>query len=208
MFSSKLTTIVAFTALGVAALGSTPLGHAAARMVLPSNSVGSTQIKKNAVTGAKVKDGSLLAADFKVGQLPAGPQGAKGDNGAQGAKGDTGATGAKGDVGAQGPKGDAGIPGANGAQGQPGLANVRLVDFTSANNSNASKFLSPTCPNGQRAISVSASVSQSVGAVGYVALTQEFITGNDAAVVEADEVGGGTVSNWTLLATLVCANVQ
>jgi hypothetical protein len=51
-------------------------------------------------------------------------------------------------------------------------------------------------------------VGQSVGAVGYVALTQEFVTGNNAAVVEADEVGGGTAWNWTLSATLVCADVQ
>jgi hypothetical protein len=47
------------------------------------------------VTGPKVKNGSLTAADFKAGQLPAGPQGPKGDPGAQGpngAKGDPGAT--------------------------------------------------------------------------------------------------------------------
>jgi hypothetical protein len=120
----------------------------------------------------------------------------------------TGAQGAKGDTGTQGPKGDAGVPGVKGEQGQPGLASVQLVDFTSANNSNASKFLTPTCPSGKGAISVSAAVSQGVGAVGYVALTQEFITGNDAAVVGAAEVAGGTASNWMLLATLVCANVQ
>ena len=72
MSRSKLNTIVAVTALVVAVLGSTPLGRAASRMVLPSNSVGAPQIKKNAVTGLKVKDGTLLAADFKAGQLPAG----------------------------------------------------------------------------------------------------------------------------------------
>jgi hypothetical protein len=46
--------------------------------------------------GAKVKNGTLTAAKFKGGQLPAGPQGPKGDPGAQGPKGD------KGDPGAQG----------------------------------------------------------------------------------------------------------
>jgi hypothetical protein len=68
--------------------------------VLPKNSVGSAQLKKksvnraklkrSAVTSAKVKNGSLLAADFKPGQLPAGPQGPKGDPGIQGPKGDKG----------------------------------------------------------------------------------------------------------------------
>ena len=106
MFKPKISTVVAVTALVVAVFGSTPLGHAAARMVLPNNSVGKAQLKTNAVTGLKVKNGTLLAADFKAGQLPAGPQGAKGDPGAQGSQG------------AQGPQGLQGPPGpATGAAG-------------------------------------------------------------------------------------------
>jgi hypothetical protein len=69
---------------------------------LPRNSVGTPQLKKDAVTtkklkngevrradigpdavnAARVKDFSLTASDFKLGQLPAGPQGPKGDPGA------------------------------------------------------------------------------------------------------------------------------
>ena len=94
MFKSKLTTIVAITALVMAVFGATPLGQAARRLVLPKNSVGAAQLKKSAVsgkklatnavsgakiakdavTGAKVKDGTLLAADLGAGQLPTGPQ--------------------------------------------------------------------------------------------------------------------------------------
>jgi hypothetical protein len=87
--------IVACVSL-IVALG----GVSYAAGVLPKNSVGTAQLKKkavtgaklkkNAVTGAKVKNGSLLAADFKAGQLPAGPQGPKGDPGVQGPKGDKG----------------------------------------------------------------------------------------------------------------------
>ena len=86
MFKSKLTTIVAITALVIAVFGATPLGQAAGRLVLRKNSVGAPQLKKSAVsgkklatnavsgakiakdavTGAKVKDGTLLAADFKA----------------------------------------------------------------------------------------------------------------------------------------------
>jgi hypothetical protein len=62
------------------ALGGT--GYAA--VVLPPNSVGTTQLKKNAVISAKVKDGSLLKKDFKAGQLPKGDRGPKGDVGARG----------------------------------------------------------------------------------------------------------------------------
>jgi hypothetical protein len=87
--------IVACAALMVALGG---VSYAAA--VLPKNSVGTAQIKKqsvsrakikqSAITGAKVKNQSLTAADFKAGQLPAGPEGPKGDPGPQGPKGDPG----------------------------------------------------------------------------------------------------------------------
>jgi Collagen triple helix repeat (20 copies) len=117
MIKSKFNSIVAVTVLVVAVLGATPIGHAAGRVLLPSNSVGATQIKKGAVTSLKVKDGTLLASDFKAGQLPAGPQGnagAKGDPGPQGPKGDTGPSGATGPKGEKGDSGPAGPPsGAN-----------------------------------------------------------------------------------------------
>jgi hypothetical protein len=97
MSTSKITPLIAVTALGVAVLGATPLGQAASRLVLPKNSVGAAQLKKssvrgkkiakNAITSLKVKNGSLLAADFKAGQLPRGPQGPKGDPGSQGIQG-------------------------------------------------------------------------------------------------------------------------
>ena len=56
--------VVAFIALFVAIGGSS---YAVTR--LPSNSVGTKQLRKNAVTGAKVKNGSLTAADIKVSSL-------------------------------------------------------------------------------------------------------------------------------------------
>lgn len=90
MKTSKTPTIIAVTALVVAALAATPIGQAAGRLVLAKNSVGTAQLKKNAVTGAKVKNGSLRAADFGPGQLPAGPQGLKGDTGAAGPQGPEG----------------------------------------------------------------------------------------------------------------------
>src|SRR5215212_2294366 len=93
MKSTKTSIVIAATALVVAVFGSTPLGHAAGRLVLPSNSVGTAQLKSSSVTGAKIKNGTLTAAKFKGGQLLTGSQGPKGDAGAQGHKGDTGSTG-------------------------------------------------------------------------------------------------------------------
>jgi len=90
---ARIPMIVAVTALVVAVFGSTPLGHAAANMILPKDSVGTVQLRTGAVTGAKIKNGTLTAAKFKAGQLPAGQQGPKGEPGPQGPKGDTGPTG-------------------------------------------------------------------------------------------------------------------
>jgi len=92
MKTHKLSTAIASAALVVAALGSTPLGHAAGQLILPKGSVGTPQLKAGAVTGLKVKDGTLAAADFAPGQLPTGAKGDKGDPGPKGDKGDPGAT--------------------------------------------------------------------------------------------------------------------
>lgn len=97
MSSSKISVVLAATALVVSVLFATPLGQAASRMIVPKNSVGAAQLKQSAVTGVKVKDGTLLAADFKAGQLPRGSQGPRG---------------AQGVPGPQGPKGNPGAPGA------------------------------------------------------------------------------------------------
>ena len=100
MLKTKITPILAVTALVVAVFGSTPIGHAAGNLILGRNSVGAAQLKPgavnaaklrtNAVTSAKVKNGSLLAIDFKAGQLPAGAQGPKGDKGDRGPAGISG----------------------------------------------------------------------------------------------------------------------
>jgi hypothetical protein len=96
----RLTLIIAITALVVAVLGATPFGEAAYKAVVPSNSVGSAQLRNGAVTEAKlrgdavtsgkVKNRSLKAIDFASGQIPAGPAGPKGDKGDKGSVGDTG----------------------------------------------------------------------------------------------------------------------
>lgn len=154
MFNSKTATILAATALVVAVFGSTPLGDAAANIVLPRSSVGAAQLKsnavvgkkiaKNAVTGAKVKNGTLLAADFRAGQLPAGPQGPHGMSGTQGPKGDPGPAGAQGLQGAQGPAGPQGPQGLAGAQGPSGVVQAVNAIGGGATPSPATQFFGAT----------------------------------------------------------------
>jgi hypothetical protein len=95
-YANVMSSIAVFVVLG---------GGAYAAATLPTNSVGSKQIKANAVTSSKVKNGSLLSSDFKPGQLVAGVRGSAGPAGAAGATGAAGAAGPKGD------KGDKGDPG-------------------------------------------------------------------------------------------------
>lgn len=148
MFTPRMSTIVATTALIVAVFGSTPLGQAAAQMVLPENSVGTKQLKTSAVTSAKVKDHSLLASDFQTGQLPAGSQGPKGDTGAQGAKGDAGAAGPKGD------------------KGDPGLAGVEVVETSVVLYANSFGAGQAYCPAGKKPVAGGGAVPQ--GSPAYI----------------------------------------
>jgi hypothetical protein len=98
----RLPIALSATALIVALLGSTPLGHALAAQV-PRASVGTLQLKRNAVKAAKIApnairtghvlNGTLLATDFKPDQLPAGPKGDRGPTGPAGPAGPVGISG-------------------------------------------------------------------------------------------------------------------
>lgn len=114
--------IVACLALGVSLSG---IGYAAT--VLPRNSVGTAQLQANAVVSGKVRNGTLMRADFKTGQVPAGPQGAKGDTGVKGDKGDNGD---KGDKGEPGPAGRPGISGFNARSMSNGPSTARFITAT------------------------------------------------------------------------------
>ncbi len=83
-YANVIATLALFLALG---------GTSYAVTSLPTNSVGTPQLKKNAVTGDKVKDGSLKSADFAAGTLLKGDTGATGATGATGPQGPTGANG-------------------------------------------------------------------------------------------------------------------
>jgi hypothetical protein len=192
MSTPRLNTTIAVTALAVAVFGATPLAHAAARMVLPSNSVGSTQIKKSAVTSLKVKNGSLIAADFKAGQLPAGPQGAKGDKGDAGAPGAQGIPGAPGATGEKGEKGD---------QGLPGLSGVQIVSMDSAAVTGAS-VVTAVCPIGKKAIGGGQRSS-----TGYDGTTVTGWPGSDHSWFARGTNPNPGVS-WVLTAYVICANVS
>jgi Collagen triple helix repeat (20 copies) len=140
-----------------------------------------------------VRNGSLRTVDLSK-KAKAGLRGAPGPRGIQGVQGQRGPTGA------QGAQGIAGTP------GSPGLANLEKVEVQSANNSTTPEILYPSCPGDKRAISAGGYLYPDVP--GSVALTDVFVLSNNSAQVRADEIGGGTASNWVLDASVVCADVQ
>lgn len=133
-YANVMSTIGVLLALG---------GTSYAAIKLPSNSVGSAQIKasavrtselaSNAVTSTDVKDRSLLARDFALGQLP------------------TGATGANGATGLTGPQGPAGVVGA---------VTVQREDFTASEN--ATTGVQVSCPAGMKAIGGGAALDDTI----------------------------------------------
>jgi hypothetical protein len=165
--------VTSFIALTVA-LG----GTSYAAIKLPSNSVGSSQIKRsgvassdiraNAVTGAKVKDGSLQAADFAANAVP------------RGAAGATGATG------------PAGAPGAPGTPGTPGLLSgtvVRRTDIAlpagaAVGVAGASTSAFATCAAGEKIVGGSANIGNVTDPP-----TQEVVVSRPSV----DNVGSGAV---------------
>jgi hypothetical protein len=179
---------VGFTlgSLAVAALGFSPLGDAAQRLVLPPNSVGSAQLRIGAVTGAKVKDASLTRRDFAAGQIPAGP------------------------AGAPGPAGPAG------PAGPPGLSGLQFVGGESSYDSTTPRTASVLCPAGKRALAWSwhIELASSANAANAPGLTE--LNPIDADVASGRLPGGYSAKaeefgsypdNWKLFVYVTCATV-
>lgn len=181
---NRLPLIISITALIVAVLGTTPLGHAAYTAVVP-NSVGALQLRNGAVTGAKlrgdavtsgkVKNRSLRAIDFADGQLPAGPAGAKGD---KGSKGDTGA---------------------------PGLSGYEIVSKNNAVTTAGFNSATVTCPTGKRALGGGFSTVGPYGADAGPFPIHSFPTGNGAGWQFL--VGRSPAASWTETFYVICATV-
>jgi hypothetical protein len=148
-------TVLALLALFVA-LG----GTSYAVVLLPPNSVGTTQ----------VRDYSLLRRDFKTGQIPRGVQGPIGKTGAVGP---AGPQGPKGDTGPQGPAGPQGAKGDTGPAGAPMTISWAYSKHTAVP-AGERGFATASCPLGRWAIAGGVSVEQPQE--DHLALAESFAT--------------------------------
>jgi hypothetical protein len=94
-YSNVVATVALFAALG----GSSYAAVAITGKQVRDGSLSGRDVHNASLTSQDVRDASLLGRDFKSGQLPAGPQGPKGDPGPQGPKGDPGPRGEPGPAG-------------------------------------------------------------------------------------------------------------
>jgi hypothetical protein len=93
-----------FIALGGASYAAVNLpSNSVGTKQLKGKSVGKKQLKGNAVNSSKVKNFSLRANDFREGQLPSGPTGPMGLPGENGQTGPTGPSGATNVIARYGP---------------------------------------------------------------------------------------------------------
>jgi len=89
-YANVMATIAVFIALGgtsyavaTGSIGSREIKNNSVRSKdLRNNTIRGKDIRTGTIRSSDVGNGSLLAEDFKAGQLPAGPQGPKGDPGA------------------------------------------------------------------------------------------------------------------------------
>jgi hypothetical protein len=177
-------------------------GTAYAAASLPTNSVGTKQIRNHAVTLGKISTSARSSLK--------GAAGAKGAQGAQGAQGGQGAQGAAGAQGAQGPKGD------TGAAGAPGVSGLTLVSATSALDSATYKQLGVTCPSGLTAISGGVTyAAQSAPAPLAIATNQPGSNGSAASAGQTPDGWFGAVNeesayaqSWELTVYAECAHVS
>ena len=85
LFALGGTSFAAVSALAPNSVGPAQLkANAVTNPKIANNAVNNAKLAKNAVTSSKVANGSLTAADFAQGQIPAGPQGPAGKDGAPG----------------------------------------------------------------------------------------------------------------------------
>jgi len=193
--------VLSATALAVAVFGSTPVGEAAQRLVVPKASVGSAQLKPNAVTGVKVRDGSLTARDFAAGQIPGGQQGPKGD------KGEPGARGPAGPKGDPGPNGLAGPAGPQGPAGPSGISAWQYV-VSQGSTLAPGEFSRNTanCPSGKKVLGGGAATAGNVQvAWSRIVLSAPNDPGTGWMAAVTSEAPGSASITW--FAWAICANV-
>jgi hypothetical protein len=217
----RLPIALAVTALVVAVLGSTGVGHAVGSAVTPfaqhakradyatnAAAVNGIKASKTPRAGALLplgNDGKFPASVGLGG--PAGSPGPKGDKGEQGAPGPAGPRGATGLRGPGGPAGPAGPAGPGGPRGPSGISGWQYLTQGRRIPPKSFADVQANCPSGKSALGGGVAV-QGVGPNAKVRVIQSAPSGSAAtgwlATVANDEDGFG-ISAYVWV---ICASVD
>jgi hypothetical protein len=188
--------VLSITALVVAVLGATPVGHAVVSVVPPfakkahyADRAGTASAVNGIKAARKPRPRFLVPLDAR-GKLPAsvapaGPVGPQGKMGPQGAKGNAGA------------KGDT---------GPPGISGYEFAHGSSVSDSTSEKSALVTCPAGKKAVGGGAEVSLSSEPVA-LRLSYPFDGATSGWFGRAYETTP-TSDSWFLLVYAVCVDVS
>jgi hypothetical protein len=177
-YANVIATLALFAALG----GSSYAAIAVTGAQVRDGSLTGRDVRNSSLTGRDVRNRSLLAQDFKAGQLPAGPQGPKGDPGSAGPKGEP---------------------------GSPGLSGYETVVVSSDDSSNTFRQVIAQCPAGKQAIGGGAELFGATTVDPPLAVVME---GSNVTAVSDGWVGRAheatpTASGWQIVVRVICAKV-
>jgi hypothetical protein len=178
--------VVAYLALFLALAGSSYAAVSITGKQVRDGSLSGRDVHNATLTTKDVRDQTLLASDFKQGQLPAGPQGPKGD---QGLTGDPGPQGAKGDPAAA------------------GVAGHEIVRVQSEETSESFRQVFAECPVGKVVVGGGAELVNLDGSftlISSVVIDISVPANTKRWVADAHELNP-TTEDWTLVAYAICA---
>ena len=190
---NRLPLVLSASALVVAVLGATPLGHAAARAI---HTVPPFATRAGFAKFAGTADNAKRLAGHKASLVPtAGSIPVVGANGKLPAS--------LGAVGPQGPQGPTGPAGPKGSKGDPGTSGYEIVTASTASNSDGAKSVKVPCPTGKKAVG---------GGAAYNGFGPESVsswpdTGGAGWFAYADESPPGNPQSWQLVVWAVCMEV-
>ena len=201
---NRLPIILSATALVIAALGSTPVGHAALDAVPFARNAD----RVDGINASKTPKAGYLLPLGKNKVFPASvlPKGLQGSQGPQGPAGPAGARGEQGPPGPQGTSGLAGPAGAPGAPGAPGVSGLVYVDAYSAFDATNRKSVTVQCPAGKKVIGGGASTVAVDPDAPLAIVDSAPLNALNHWYAQAKESAphGG---NWRVVAIALCASI-
>jgi len=193
--------IVSATALAVAVLGATPVGHAAGERLAAAVPFAKSAGYAKQAGNAKRLNGRRSTFSGAAGTIPVVGRDGKLPTA-------IGAVGPQGPVGEKGPRGDKGEKGEKGPAGPQGMSGYEVVERETPSSLFAQKSTIVACPAGKKPVGGGGFVSYSPSPQYALVVIDESRPYDPGTwKVSARGVGSNTSYGWKLYAYAICVNV-